>query len=384
MSDKEEKFTTGETEQGNPDNVVEQKISQPDLVEYHIFRSGEIKYRFMDTKDEPIEITKDKEGDDIRKSLIENRKRVRYFYYDQYSIQHLLTPTPLKITVGTPHSADARYKDQMGGAQMYLVDFSLMASKEENEKVSYSSPTAKFEMRLNDSRLYPNDVTMAAILGVMLNTGYEDFVYNGFSLKNGKPGGSRTHLNGMCCDFRYLRKDKTGEPLDLSTATDWKLLDVERQNKFVDELIKFGWSLFYCWHYWDAGNSKISAAEWNRETNALKEKAKELQKKGDAAAVIGGLTVLADMTEPAVLKNTEHLIKHHNHIHAGEYSKKITELDKIPEPTAKIVKYGEDRYAVIPLPSTPNSKDLPNAGISQPNLGVLPPEILQGVEGAMK
>jgi hypothetical protein len=90
-----------------------------------------------------------------------------------------------------------------------------------------------------------NDVTMASLYGAMLECGYDDFVFNGFSNEKGKTvGGSRSHKSGMNGDLRYLRTDKNGGTTDLfndSEASGWKGVDEDRQNNFNDALYKFGW-----------------------------------------------------------------------------------------------------------------------------------------------
>ena len=62
-----------------------------------------------------------------------------------------------------------------------------------------------------------NDVTLAAFYGAMLDCGYDDFVFNGFSNEKGESvGGSKSHKNGFNGDIRYLRTDKKGGRTDIS------------------------------------------------------------------------------------------------------------------------------------------------------------------------
>lgn len=58
-----------------------------------------------------------------------------------------------------------------------------------------------------------NDVSIASLIGAMLDCGYEDFIFNGFSDEEGR---SESHKNGMNGDLRYLRKDKTGKNVYLT------------------------------------------------------------------------------------------------------------------------------------------------------------------------
>ncbi len=89
----------------------------------------------------------------------------------------------------------------------------------------------------------------------MLECNYEDFVFNGFSKADGRPGKSSSHKNGYNGDFRYLRTDKSGKNVHLDKSDEkgdpcgWKGMDETRQNTFNDALYKFGWKDMLSWKY---------------------------------------------------------------------------------------------------------------------------------------
>lgn len=143
-----------------------------------------------------------------------------------------------------------RYADKLGidGTNVYLVDIRHLKN--------YSNSGTQFSLTLNTSRYYINDVALASLLGAMLNCGYTDFVFNGFSGSMGEsPSPSSSHKNGMNGDLRYLRKDKSGSRVHLNLETEngepcgWKGLDENRQNNFNDALYKFGWKSLLSWEY---------------------------------------------------------------------------------------------------------------------------------------
>ena len=84
------------------------------------------------------------------------------------------------------------------------------------------------------------------MLGAVAECGYSDFNFNGSTSRDGTGAPSVTHVNGVSFDFRYLRKDKTGNNLYINERPND--LDVTREEKFIDALIRFGYSKFYSVH----------------------------------------------------------------------------------------------------------------------------------------
>ena len=86
----------------------------------------------------------------------------------------------------------------------------------------YRDGNKHYKLTINSQRAYANDI-----------------VCNGFSMSDGSPVVSSSHLNGKNGDIRYLRKDRNGKILDL-TATPHEL-DIKKQIAWNEALYKFGW-----------------------------------------------------------------------------------------------------------------------------------------------
>ncbi len=110
-----------------------------------------------------------------------------------------------------------------------------------------------------------------------------DVTMNGFTSKDGTGSPSVSHVNGVAGDFRYLRKDKSGSNLLINENPND--LDIIRQEKFIDALVKFGYSSFLSF------NIKIN-------------------------------------NKPFILKKCSHLADHHHHIHLNKaaYSPSFSEI----------------------------------------------------------
>lgn len=70
-----------------------------------------------------------------------------------------------------------------------------------------------YKLTINSQRTYANEQTWASLLGEMLEVCFDDIACNGFSMSDGSPGVSSSHLNGKNGDKRYLRKDRSGKIL---------------------------------------------------------------------------------------------------------------------------------------------------------------------------
>lgn len=285
------KTTTGTTSE-TPDNTVEQVISSVEVkstVEYHIYHDGSIKYKLIDDT-----------GDDKEKTsqeLKNARTKAKYIYHDSGSNEHDLGTYDITATANTY----TNYGDNLGGDQIYLIDIGTLNNYQNTDN------TVKFGLSMNTTRPYANDVTTAALLGAMLNTGYTDFNFNGGSNAKGEsPAPSTSHKNGMNLDMRYLRTDKTGGAIYLNQTEEkdgipgWKGLDVDRQNTFSAELKKFGWGDIKGWEYWDSTNSPDTATDWE--------------------------TTYANSTDKPKLTDMTHLANHHHHFHLQGYAKTLTEM----------------------------------------------------------
>ena len=197
----EEKVTTDTPVKSPKVKVCEQPITRPPvIIQYHIYHNGTIEYQFVDEEGNWLEPTTDR---------IENRNQVQYFYYDSNNEKpHEITGMcPVNITriVNDYQDKAARakkeygyeyYKDRIGGTHMYLANVGDI------KPYTSSDGTVKFAWKMQTNRFYANDLTMASLLGAMLNTGYTDFYFHGGSNAGGESiGGSSSHINGMHLDY---------------------------------------------------------------------------------------------------------------------------------------------------------------------------------------
>src|SRR5690606_30111161 len=98
------------------------------------------------------------------------------------------------------------------------------------------------------SRKYISQPALASLIGALMSVGYDDVVSTGFSMRDGSPGISSSHINGENGDFRFLRIDRDGgAATHLNTAAGVSALDEARQNKFNDALYMFGWKTQLAW-----------------------------------------------------------------------------------------------------------------------------------------
>jgi len=95
-------------------------------------------------------------------------------------------------------------------------------------------------------REYFNPERLAAIIGAVLGTGFEDVVTNGSVKIDGTGAPSVSHVNGNNIDFKYLRVDGKRPKIDITggvvhtDATGSNKLGIERQEKLLDAFNKFG------------------------------------------------------------------------------------------------------------------------------------------------
>ncbi|MBO6183154.1 MAG: hypothetical protein J6O88_00485 [Chryseobacterium sp.] len=217
---------TDECTIGKTDNKPE-TLSDADI-EYHIYyNGGEIHYKIHNAK----------------------REIAEYFYHDIKGNIHKLGKIKLKKITD---KYGGSYKDKLQDkSHVYLADI--------RDIKSYSKDGIVFQLAMNTgkhSRYYLNDVTIASLIGAILDLSLPDFTFNGFSDSEGRSvGGSNSHKNGMNGDLRYLRKDKSGKNVHLTLTSEtgdpcgWKGMDETRQNKFNDALYKYGWKSMLSWKF---------------------------------------------------------------------------------------------------------------------------------------
>lgn len=173
---------------------------------------------------------------------------VTYHVYWDGRIEKLI---PRAIQKGYEDKYKYIYHDEKG--QMYEIGFaSIKPTKVYGAKSgthnlfdlrcvqdAYRDGNKHYKLTKNSQRAYANEHTWASLLGEKLEVCFDDIACNRFSMSDGSPVVSSSHLNGKNGDIRYLRKDRSGKILDL-TATPHEL-DIKRQIAWNEALYKFGW-----------------------------------------------------------------------------------------------------------------------------------------------
>lgn len=77
----------------------------------------------------------------------------------------------------------------------------------------YRDGNKHYKLTINSQRTYANEYRWASLLGEKLEVCFDGIVCNGFSMSDGSPGVSSSHLNEKNDDKRYLRKDRSGKIL---------------------------------------------------------------------------------------------------------------------------------------------------------------------------
>ncbi|EPL03818.1 hypothetical protein, partial [Pseudomonas sp. CF161] len=122
-----------------------------------------------------------------------------------------------------------------------------------------TNPASNFGFRFVDtSRRFLNQTALAALIGALMEVGYDDVASTGFSNVDGTPGESVSHINGENGDFKFMRLDNNWNvSTHLNVANDVSFLDEERQNSLNEALFKFGWRTHYAWKYTKNGTQKL-------------------------------------------------------------------------------------------------------------------------------
>ncbi len=148
------------------------------------------------------------------------------------------------------HKIKSKYTSEFyGGKEVNLIDL------RDYKSYNLNGIKFKFEMKPNENRPWIYQDTFASLLGSLIEVGYEDLFCTGFSKKDGSPGVSMSHKNGFNGDFRYLKKDKTSNPMSLKQEkasngiSGWDDLDVSRQEKLINAFYNYGWNSFLSHKY---------------------------------------------------------------------------------------------------------------------------------------
>lgn len=104
---------------------------------------------------------------------------------------------------------------------------------------SFDANGITFSYHGSENENYISGKAFAGLLGALNEVGYKDISLGHWSDSEGNsPSPSRSHKNGEVGDFRPLRLDKSGSPVE---TTD-KQFDAGRNADFVSALKKYGWT----------------------------------------------------------------------------------------------------------------------------------------------
>lgn len=168
-------------------------------------------------------------------------------------------------------------KNSLGTGRIHLMDASCLGA----------NPARKFGFRFTGTgRRYLSQPALASLIGALMESGYDDVTSTGFSMPDGSPGVSASHINGENGDFRFLRTDHSlNTPTYLNTTAGVDALDEGRQNTFNNALYKFGWTTQLAWRYTKNGEQRL-------------------------------------------LSRTVHYAGHHHHLHVGGYVPNLVETNQ--------------------------------------------------------
>lgn len=173
----------------------------------------------------------------------------RYYYHVGDQVFHIATLDAVradKYSTGKktkPESGTYATRDGSNGPRYYpKLDGKIILVHLPERGIDISAGTKRIKYGGTPSRDYMDPQAYASMLGAIGEASFEDITFNGCTCREGIGYPSVSHVKGFNTDFRYLRTDETGAPLNIKTETSFALLDVERQNTFITALRNFGWS----------------------------------------------------------------------------------------------------------------------------------------------
>ncbi|GAA5084074.1 hypothetical protein GCM10023210_03450 [Chryseobacterium ginsengisoli] len=252
-------------------NTSQTPINAKDVITFHIYADGKIEKH-------------------IPKNIKEEyKKKYKYTYHDKDGKEHNICIVDFIIAqnwiVGSKINGGKGWEKRVAGGKTryYQKGNGEVELVKVKVPLNYNQKGVNIKIGDNTDREYINPKAFASMLGAVAECGYNDFNFNGSTSSDGTGAPSVTHVNGVSFDFRYLRKDRTGNNLHIDTEPN--SLDILREEKFIDALIKFGYSKFYSY------NIKVNG-------------------------------------KPFILKNSTHLADHNHHLHIRRegYNPKYKEI----------------------------------------------------------
>jgi hypothetical protein len=157
-------------------------------------------------------------------------QKYKYVYHDKNKKIH-------ELGIFTIHVTKAMGRGNI--PQAYNVELINVKEFEKGYISSDGNVKAKFATFNSDShRRYINPDCFAGLLGAMLELNADYLGFNGFSTYDAKSVQSKSHINGVAGDLRYISENRNGERIELTDS----LFDFNKQEEFNTALYKFGWA----------------------------------------------------------------------------------------------------------------------------------------------
>lgn len=153
-----------------------------------------------------------------------NARQVNYYYFDPLDNEHEFGSFQITRTQRWPTN-----QTNPNDLISMVVATALVEYDKQGVHIAFRTD--------NSDRDYIDLGCFSGLLGAMAANNISDLGFNGFSMANGSPGVSSSHINGVAGDLRYLRTDLTGGQCLLNNAA----FDFDRQVAFSDSLHDFGW-----------------------------------------------------------------------------------------------------------------------------------------------
>ncbi len=273
-----------------------------EYVLYKGYESGKddskVPNHFLNEDDSWFEITQSKtiyiyHTGEISKVDLINAEKVSYIYHDKNDKQHDLGEVKLLKVKKWEKKNKITKKD------------SFLAKME--DLLSYKKGVIQFKYKLSSTtRRYVNPECFAGLIGAMLDVSYTDFTSTGFSNKDGNPGVSTSHINGVAGDILYLNTDFSNKTTLLEDSN----FDFDRMVAFVNSLDKFGW-----------GKTKSILSENFNRVIGQKEVIDPKTKKKEVINIAEQTRLPHTIHYKKKLKNGK-WVRHHHHIHLNGFKPK--------------------------------------------------------------
>lgn len=165
-----------------------------------------------------------------------------FIYYDEKGGKHNLGKS--KYIIGDKF---INYRDKNKKLQFKKIDgntYLIDQKKHDSYRKGKTGDIGYYWwINSNENREYIQGLPLACILGAMCKIGYGEYTGTGFSIINGSSGvKSKTHINGINGDFRYLAVNN--RHMKDATHTTHNHFDWDANVIFINTLYDFGYKSF--------------------------------------------------------------------------------------------------------------------------------------------